>query len=128
MNERTQKEASRKGNSLFITGIGIPVRWMWGIGGWCRSGGSGGSGAYGACVREKKGMNSVVNTVIVWIGNVAGVWVELLKANGGKRAVEASVKGYKVDTCGASGRSENPRGRVGEIAKQIHINIKPRRR
>ena len=73
-------------------------------------------------------MNSVVSTVIVWIGNVVRVWVELLKANGGKRAVVASVKGYKVDTCGASGRSENPRGRVGEIAKQIHINIKPRRR
>ena len=45
-------------------------------------------------------MNSVVNTVIVWIGNVAGVWVELLKANGGKRAVVAKVEGYKVDTCG----------------------------
>ena len=45
-------------------------------------------------------MNSVVNTVIVWIGNVAGVWVELLKVNGGKRAVVASVKGYKADTCG----------------------------
>ena len=45
-------------------------------------------------------MNSVVNTVIVWIGNVAGVWVELLKANGQKRAVVASVKGCKADTCG----------------------------
>ena len=40
-------------------------------------------------------MNSVVNTVIVWIGNV-----ELLKANVGKGAVVASVKGYEVDTCG----------------------------
>ena len=45
-------------------------------------------------------MNNVVNTVIVWMGNVAGVWVELGKANGGKRAVVAKVKGYKVDTCG----------------------------
>ena len=45
-------------------------------------------------------MNSVVNTVIVWIRDVAGVWIELGKANGGKRAVVAKVKGYKVDTCG----------------------------
>ena len=49
-------------------------------------------------------MNSVVNTVIVWIGNVAGVWVELGKGNGGKRAVVAGVKDYKVDTCGLQGR------------------------
>ena len=45
-------------------------------------------------------MNGVMNTVTVWIGNVTGVWVELLKANGGKRAVVASVKAYKVDICG----------------------------
>ena len=30
--------------------------------------------------------------------------VELGKANGGKRAVVASVKDYKVDTCGVRGR------------------------
>ena len=72
---------------------------MWGIGDWCRSGGSR-KRCDGAYVREREGMNSVVSTVIVWIGNVAGVWVELLKANGGKRAVVASVKGYKADTCG----------------------------
>ena len=67
-------------------------------------------------------MNSVLKTVIVWIGNVAGVWVELGKANGGKRAVVASVKGHKVGTCGArEGGSEKPRGRVSEIAKPIHI-------
>ena len=47
-------------------------------------------------------MNSVVSIVIVWIGNVAGVWVELGEENGGKRAVVASIKGYKVDACGAS--------------------------
>ena len=77
---------------------------MWGIRGWCGRGGSG-KRCDGACVCEREGINSVVNTtvivtVIVWIGNVAGVWVELGKANGGKRAVVASVKGYKVDTCG----------------------------
>ena len=55
-------------------------------------------------------MNSVVNTVIVWIGNVARVWVELLKANGGKRAVVASVKGYKVDMCGVRGRERKTAG------------------
>ena len=55
-------------------------------------------------------MNSVVNTVIVWIGNVAGVWVELGKANGGKRAVVASVKGCKVDTCGVRGRERKTAG------------------
>ena len=60
-------------------------------------------------------MNSVVNTVIVWIGNV-----ELLKANVGKGAVVASVKGYEVDTCGVRG-SEKSRRRVSEIEKQIHI-------
>ena len=36
-------------------------------------------------------------SVLSW----AGVWVEPGKVNGGKRAVVASVKGYKVDTCGA---------------------------
>ena len=71
-----------------------------------------------------------MNTVIVWMGNVAGVWVELGKANGGKRAVVAKVKGYKVDTCGEREReSEKPRGRVSEFAKPIqcmsYINIKP---
>ena len=30
-------------------------------------------------------MNSVMNTVIVWIRNMAGVWVEVRKANEGKR-------------------------------------------
>ena len=75
------------------------VRLMWGIRGWCRSGGSG-KRCDDACVCEREGMNSVVNTVIVWIRDVAGVWVELGKANGGKRAVAAKVKGYKVDTCG----------------------------
>ena len=106
--------------SLFITGIGIPVRLMWGIRGWCGRGGSG-KRCDGACVCEREGMNSVVNTVIVWIGNVDGLWVELLKANGGKGAVVASVRGYKVDTCGVRGREENPRARVSEIAKPIHI-------
>ena len=55
-------------------------------------------------------MNSVVNTVIVWIGNVAGVWVELGKANEGKCAVVAKVKGYKVDTCGVRGRERKTAG------------------
>ena len=45
-------------------------------------------------------MNSVVSTVIVRLGKVAGVWVELLKANEGKCRVVASIKGYKVDMCG----------------------------
>ena len=87
--------------SLFITGIGIPVRLRWGIRVWCGRGGSG-KRCDGACVCEREGMNSVVSIVIVWIGNVAGVWVELGEENGGKRAVVASIKGYKVDACGAS--------------------------
>ena len=82
---------------------------MWGFRGWCGRGGSG-KRCDGGCVCEREGMNSAVNTVIVWIGNVAGVWVELGKANGGKRAVVAKVKGYKVDTCGASGRERKTAG------------------
>ena len=90
-------------NSLFITGFGIPVRLMWELEVvW--KGRESGKRCNGECVSEREGMNSVVNTVIVWIGNVAGVWVELLKAIGGKRAVVASVKDYKVDTCGVRGR------------------------
>ena len=58
---------------------------MWGIRGWCGRRESG-KRCDGECVCEREGVNSVVNTVIVWIGNVAVVWVELLKANGGKRA------------------------------------------
>ena len=50
-----------------------------GIGSWCGRGGSG-KRCDSECVSEREGMNSVVNTVIVWIGNVAGVWVELGKA------------------------------------------------
>ena len=50
------------------------------------------------------------NVVIVWMGNVAGVWVELGKANGGKRAVVAKVKGYKVDTSGVRGRQRKTAG------------------
>ena len=75
-------------------------------------GGRGGSGKRcdGAYVCEREGVNGVVNTVIVWIGNVAGVWVELLKANGGERAVVASVKGCKVDICGVWGRERKNRG------------------
>ena len=64
----------------------------------------------GECVSEREGMNSVVNTVIVWIGNVAGAWVEPGKANGGKRTVVASVKGYKVDTCSVRGRGPKAEG------------------
>ena len=56
-------------------------------------------------------MNSVVNTVIVCIGNVAVVWVELWKANGGKCAVVASVKGCKVDTCGVRGSERRTVGK-----------------
>ena len=74
---------------------------MWGIRGWCGTGEGVQRGAMVRSVCEREGMNSVVNTVIaVWIGNVAGVWVELGKANGEKRAVVVKVKGYKVDTCG----------------------------
>ena len=76
---------------------------------WCGRGGSG-KGCDGACVCEREGMNSVVNTVIVWMGNVAGVWVELGKENGGKRAEVASVKGCKVDTCGVRGRERKTAG------------------
>ena len=85
------------------------MRLMWGIRGWCGRGGSG-KRCDGACVCEREGMNSVVNTVIVWIGNVAGVWVELGKANGGKCAVVVSVKGYKVDTCGVRGKERKTAG------------------
>ena len=51
------------------------------------------------------------------------VWVELGKANGGKRAVVASVQGLLIRLIRAvsEGRSEKPRGRVSEIAKPIHI-------
>ena len=41
---------------------------------------------------------------------MAGVWVELGKADGGKRVVVAKVKGHKVDTCGASGREQETAG------------------
>ena len=41
---------------------------------------------------------------------MAGEWVELGKANGGKRTVVASVKGYKVDTCGVRGRGPKAAG------------------
>ena len=48
--------------------------------------------------------------------------MELGKANGGKHAVVASVKAYKVDSRAVcKGGSKKPRGRVGEIAKPIHI-------
>ena len=89
--------------------LGFQCGVMWGIRGWCGRGGSG-KRCDGACVSEREGVNSVVNTVILWIGNVAGVWVELGKANGGKRAVVASVKGYKVDTCGVRGRERKTAG------------------
>ena len=74
--------------------------------------GRGGSGKRcdSECVSEREGVNSVVKTVIVWIGNVAVVWVEIGKANGGKRAVVASVKGYKVDTCSVRGRERKTAG------------------
>ena len=73
------------------------------------------------CERER--VNSVVKTVIVWIGNVVGVCMELGKANGGKRAVVASVQGLLIRLIRAvcEGRSEKPRGSVSEIAKPIHI-------
>ena len=41
---------------------------------------------------------------------VARMWVELGKANGGKRTVVASVKGYKVDTCGVRTRERKTAG------------------
>ena len=79
------------------------MRLMWGIRGWCGRGGSG-RRCDGACVYEREGINSAVNTVIVWIENVAGAVSRLLKANGGKRTVVARVKGYKVDACSVRGR------------------------
>ena len=79
------------------------------IRGWCGRGGSG-KRCDSECVSEREGVNSVVKTVIVWIGNVAVVWVEIGKANGGKRAVVASVKGYKVDTCSVRGRERKTAG------------------
>ena len=68
-------------------------------------------------------MDSVVNTVIVRIRNVVGMWVEVGKANGGKRAVVAKVKGYKVDACGVGGwgREQKTGGRLSAIEKPIHI-------
>ena len=83
------------------------------IRGWCGRGGIGKT-CDSECVSEREGVNSVVKTVIVWIGpgigNVAVVWVEIGKANGGKRAVVASVKGYKVDTCSVRGRERKTAG------------------
>ena len=79
--------------SLFIMHIEIPVQLMWRVRGWCGRGGSG-KRCDGERVCEREGVNSVVNTVIVWIGSVAGVWEELGKANGRKRAVVAKAKGY----------------------------------
>ena len=38
------------------------------------------------------------------------VWVELGKVNGGKCAVGASVKGFKVDMCGVRGREHKTAG------------------
>ena len=77
--------------SLFIKGIGIPVWLMWGIGGWCGRGGSG-KRCDGACVCEREGMNSVVNTVIVWIGSECG------------RSVGGTGEGQRRKTCCSSKR------------------------
>ena len=52
---------------------------------------------------------------------MAGVWVELLKANGGKRAVVASVRVIRLICAVCEGGSEKLRGRLSGIAKQIHI-------
>ena len=59
-------------------------------------------------MKEKEWIASVVNTVIVRIRNVGG----LGKANGGKRAVIAKVKGYKVDaySMGGWGRERKTAG------------------
>ena len=80
-----------------------------GIRGWCGRGGSG-KRCDGECVSEREGMNSAVNTVIVWIGNVASVGGTREGERRKMHYIGASVKGFKVDMCGVRGREHKTAG------------------